>query len=719
MDRNAATSELLAFDVLQAARRRKLQILVPILLLGIACLAVAFYLPNVYRSEALVRAEPMTTAHDFVDATGASHTRHVLNVHEQLRRVSEIVTSPEVLSRINSEFNILPDAASPLTDRDLAKLREFVVVRIDDVHELDHGEPRFVPVRIGFEGHDRERVVRIANRLVDLFISKAAEERERRVENVEGFIEAELHPIRKKLEAQTSAIRSYKARAATALPEQASTNLRLLETLQTEYMKKNEAIGDDQARRAAVVEELNELRKQGALERVESTIEKSPAEKRLDELRIAYKEMQARYSPHHPQRRLVEKEIGDLEKATPPQRQDRRDHSPFYLRYLQLRSELETLDRRAGSYQRDQQQLLRQMESYRSRVESAPVHESALADLMRDYTATQVQYQEMLEKQQAAGLAKSFEKMSKEVVFRVVDPARSPLAPIRPKRARIILLGILAGIGLGIALGIFSEQMDSSFQSIDDFQRASNIAVSAVIPPIDGKRTTKAPVASSVVMLANPASIAAEQYRVLAMALQDCLPSQVIMVTSSAGAEGKTITAINLAIAAAGTKNRRVLLVDGDLRRPRVHEYLEVTVKDGMGFGDVLARPGVDIRTFLHQAYGISVLQGSRRAADSIALLSSPNTSEVFAILRNQFDLIVLDSPPVLPMADSLVLAGLADGVLMVVRTGRTPRELFQRAVQTLNSSTIRGVVLNDVDHEHSRYAYAYKYYQKHYAAQR
>ncbi len=721
MNATGASTEMLAFSVLEAARRRKFRILIPTLLLGLGFSVYAYRLPDVYRSDALLRAEPMATAHDFVDATGTSHANHVLNVDEQFHSIEQIVRSEPVLSQVNREFGLYPQRNGAVSDRDLADMRSKVTIKMDGGDELRHNEPRFVSFRIGFEGRDREQVVKIANRLVELFIASASETRERRVQEVAGFIDAELGPLKGKLNAQLEKIRTYKEGAVNSLPEQSATNLRLLETLQTQYMQKNDAIANDGARRAAIIDELNELEKHGALETTEPKFEPSPAEKRLDELRIQYGEMQTRYSADHPELRRLKKEISDLAQALPKPAEKRRgDRSPFYSRYLQLKGELESLEQRAKSYRREQEQLAAQMQSYRTRVESAPAHESAIAELMRDYTTLQTQYQEMLEKRQNAHLAERFEKMSREVVFSVVDPARLPLKPFSPQRERLVLLGIFGGLALGVALALFAEHMDTAFGSLDDFQRSSDLPVVATIPTITRAQARRSKPGAPLVTMDDPRSVVAEQYRVLAAKVQagGTRPPKVIAVMSSAGGEGKTLTAVNLALALAASAAGRVALVDSDLRRPRIHQYLGIDGGGSGGFGELLADASKAIRPYVRTYKDIWVIPGSARPLDAVSLLSSPLARDIFASLKEEFDYVVVDSPPILPIADSLLIAGLTDEVLVIVRARRTPRELFEQAIETLGAANLVGVVLNDVDYQCSRYAYAYRYYQKNYLAQ-
>jgi capsular exopolysaccharide synthesis family protein len=716
--------EIFIYSALESVRRHKYLLLVPTLIFAAAAVFYSFRLAPVYRSEALLRAEPMVSVLDFVDVTGASHDRHVLNIDESFRNIRETILSEEVLTTVIKEFKLYSLVNGRVPESALQEMKERVLIRIDESDQLRNNEPRLLPFRIGFEGSDRKQIMDVANRLAYLFIRKASDARELRVQGIVGFIQAEMSPIKKKLDAQSEEIKRYKQEAPNSLPEQATSNLRLLEGFQTQYLAKTENISKDEARRAAIVEELNELEKQGALETVMPVEEKSEIEKKLDDLRVQYSQMQARYAPDHPEMKRVKKEIAEVEQLIPQQgAKSRMEHSAFYLRHVQLKSELKELDHRVQSYKTEQQDLAGQMKVYRSRVESAPLRESELTIMARDHTATQVQFQEMLEKQQNARLAEHFEKLSSEIVFRVVEPARLSSQPVSPQRLRIILFGILAGLGFGIVLVFFGEQMDSSFGGVDDYQRACDIPILATIPPIVRQSTKGAGsngllADSRIVMLRDPESVPAEQYQILAMKLQaqNGLHSHAVAITSSAGGEGKTLTAINLAVALSRSADNKVLLIDADLRRPRVHELLGLKPRPEKGFADLLSDPGNgDLDGYIRKVGELSIIPGAVRCRNPLSLLTSQRSREVLQMLRTKFQYIILDTPAVLPVADSIILSGLADEVFLVLCARKTPRELFQYAVENLDAANIRGVVLTNVDFQHSRYADAYRYYRKNY----
>jgi Mrp family chromosome partitioning ATPase len=145
-----------------------------------------------------------------------------------------------------------------------------------------------------------------------------------------------------------------------------------------------------------------------------------------------------------------------------------------------------------------------------------------------------------------------------------------------------------------------------------------------------------------------------------------------------------------------------------------VHERLGL--ENGPGFSDLLALPDSDAGSFVSKVGNLYVMPGGTQLSDPAGLFSLRRTKQLLAHLKKEYQLIVLDSPPIVPIADSHALAGLADGVIVVVRARQTRRELLQRAIESLGATNILGVVLNDVEYGDTRYAYAYRYYQRHYA---
>jgi Mrp family chromosome partitioning ATPase len=139
-----------------------------------------------------------------------------------------------------------------------------------------------------------------------------------------------------------------------------------------------------------------------------------------------------------------------------------------------------------------------------------------------------------------------------------------------------------------------------------------------------------------------------------------------------------------------------------------------INVSGIKGFHDLLRNPDDGLEKYVHKVKGeVYVIPGVIPASNPVAALSSPKTRAVFERLRQEFAMVIVDAPPTLPIADSLILSGLSDKVVFVVRARRTPRELFHHAVESFDVANVMGAVLNDVDYHRSRYAYAYEYYKK------
>jgi capsular exopolysaccharide synthesis family protein len=381
-------------------------------------------------------------------------------------------------------------------------------------------------------------------------------------------------------------------------------------------------------------------------------------------------------------------------------------------------------------------------------VQATPTHEIAISELSRGYEATKARYNTLLAKQQEMRLASGLERVNQSMSFKVVEPASLPPGPSSPRRSRLMLMGLLAGLGLGFLTALGLEQMNSTIATVRDLQSYTDLPVLAALPnltpngkgpgsielgtgkesafplvPMAGNSAHPTLLSSStlranrMVALTDPESIASEQYRMLSLKVRRQLAahdSPILLVTGFAGGEGKTVTATNVSLSIAGTLPGRVLLIDSDLRKPRVHEYLGIPQSEG--FSDLLRSPESDRAEYLWKLKDLYVMPGGTSLTNPVALLTSKNAAAVLQRLRGEFDFIVIDTPPVLPVVDSHILAGLADGIILVVRARYTRREAIALGLESFQAANLFGAVINDVDPHGSGYASAYQYYNQHYA---
>jgi len=346
--------------------------------------------------------------------------------------------------------------------------------------------------------------------------------------------------------------------------------------------------------------------------------------------------------------------------------------------------------------------------------------------LKREAEANKALYDGLLTKLKEAGISAGLRSSN----IRVVDPAMVPAYPSRPAKSRNILLSFLVGLVGGIGLALLREYMDNTIKSPDDIETLARLPSLAVVPAFsefngDRSRVKLLKGASSnghdkrIELVAQhlPKSQISEAFRALRTALllsQADHPPQVILVTSALPREGKTTAAANLAVTLAQLGDR-TLLIDADLRKPGVGRLLNLGSGKYAGLSSYLAGvSSLDLVTIQHPAIpNLSAIPTGPLPPNPADLLSSHSLTDAIAELRAKFKFIVIDSPPILAATDAVILSVKTDGVLLVVRSGETPKEAFVRTRDLLLSVKCRllGVVLNAVDSSAPDYYYSYRYY--------
>ena len=345
--------------------------------------------------------------------------------------------------------------------------------------------------------------------------------------------------------------------------------------------------------------------------------------------------------------------------------------------------------------------------------------------LKREAEANKTLYDGMLTKLKEANIAGALKSSN----IRVVDPAMIPSSPTRPAKARNIALSFIVGLIGGIGLALLREYLDNTVKTPDDIETLSRLPSLAVVPAFsesngNGRRGLLKGVSSNgydkrIELVAQhfPKSQMSEAFRALRTALllsQADHPPQVILVTSALPREGKTTAAANLAVTFAQLGDR-TLLVDADLRKPGVGRLLNMTDGKYAGLSSYLAGvSSLDLVTVPHTSIpNLAAIPTGPLPPNPADLLSSHKLADAIAELRTKFKFIVIDSPPIMAATDAVILSVQADGVLLVVRSGETPKEAFTRTRDLLVSVKCRmlGVVLNAVDSSAPDYYYSYRYY--------
>lgn len=296
----------------------------------------------------------------------------------------------------------------------------------------------------------------------------------------------------------------------------------------------------------------------------------------------------------------------------------------------------------------------------------------------------------------------------------VVVSAHVPATPVSPRPVRNAAMALVFGLSFALAIAFLVEHLDNSIEDETDLQHASRgHPILARIPRLDRRRSRRV----GVVSLSDPTSPAAESYFGLRTAVEFLnlgSPVRSVQITSSDSAEGKTSTAVNLAVALARA-GKRVVLVCCDLRRPRLHEFFGLD--NSTGLTSVLlgqtALPAAIQR--VPEQPGLSILASGPLPPNPSELLGSNRMAEVLQALESDSDVVLLDTPPVLPVTDATVVSSRVDATIVVVAVGETDRRALSRAMDLLQQvgAPLVGMVFNGVKSvDPYRASYSYNSYR-------
>jgi polysaccharide biosynthesis transport protein len=307
----------------------------------------------------------------------------------------------------------------------------------------------------------------------------------------------------------------------------------------------------------------------------------------------------------------------------------------------------------------------------------------------------------------------------------LVDEARPTSIPTNPNWRLYPAIALAAGLFLGIAAAFMRENLDESIVTPDQVQKTGLMPVLSDIPLIRSEDLQRGkqgeglpqgvdPLEQSL-LLTKPNAPAAEAYRALRTAIQLSIvdnPLHVLLITSPLGGDGKTTISYNLAVAFA-QHGRKVLLLDADMRKPSVHTLFRASKNEGLSevlTGSVPFSRAIRPHDYLKNLF---LLPSGITPPNPAELLDSRRFDTLLEEAKSQFDLVVIDSPPVLMVTDPVILSTRADGTIVVLRSQKTTRPVLKRAVEVLGHSPGRklGFVINGMDTKSVEYYYSYGYY--------
>jgi succinoglycan biosynthesis transport protein ExoP len=408
-------------------------------------------------------------------------------------------------------------------------------------------------------------------------------------------------------------------------------------------------------------------------------------------------ELSKKYGRKHPQMVALESELGELRKRKI--QESRRVVSSLKNQFRLAKAKEASLKEAFAQQKR----------------ESLEMNKKAIqfGVLQRQAESSRHMYELLIKRFKETSLAEEMKTGN----IRIIDAAEVPQEPVKPKKKLLLVLALFFGLSLGVGFAFVLEHLDNTIKVPDEVKTLLKIPYLGPVPRFKSDSGLKGRKANGLIAYHEPKSTASESFRGIRTGIlyssADKIP-QVVLVTSSGPYEGKTTCASNLAVVM-GQAGSKVLLIDCDMRRPRIHN--EFQLPRSVGFSSLLVGSNdADKAIFQSKVDNLDVIPAGPIPPNPSEIIGSERMIRVLNEFRESYDRIIIDSPPITAVTDSVVLSNLVDGVVLVIRAGETPRPIVKNGISQLKSvdSHILGAVLNAVDtskHNTNYYQYYYYYY--------
>lgn len=614
------------------------------------------------------------------------------------------------------------------------KLRPSSALPTDDASETNHYEPyvemlqaqlsvkqlsdtRIIEVR--FKHQDPEVAEKINNMVAETFVVSNLERKTETSNTAGDFLQKRIADLQSEIRhgeeqlnnyAKSHQILSLDASQNTVVDRLAGLNKQLLEA-------ENDRKTAESAYRAALAPGASEAQAEAATNSGPNAA--AVTEAKLAELKQKRAQLLLEYTEKYPEVKDLDQQIAMLTR----QAGELRTHSATV-----VKTNLETRYRQALQKEQSLQQAFdKQRGETLSQNEAAVNYRIIQQEIETNKTLLDGLLQRAKENDVVlAGTPNN---------IHIVDHASLPKAPVAPKRRQTILLAGMFSLILGVALARYLDHMDDSVKNSDDVENFLRLPALAVIPSlgsvarrrllsaIPGTQGKNGHSAGSELLLNSPAhSPLAEAYRQLRTSVLLSAAGgapRTLLVTSSQPGEGKTTTAVNMAMILAKT-GAKVLVIDGDMRRPRLHSIFDLDNSSGLSslLASKMSEKEMMAAIRHHESSGLYVLPSGRVPPNPAELLASGQLRVLMKVLEDSFDNVVIDSPPVASFTDGVLLSSVADGVLLVVHGGSASRHIVRRSKQLLTDvgAKIFGVVLNNVSVSRHDYYYNRSYESYYYS---
>jgi succinoglycan biosynthesis transport protein ExoP len=574
--------------------------------------------------------------------------------------------------------------------------------RLDKVEALAH-DVSIVPIRLSrlvdirVEHPDKSVATRIANTLAKTFIEQNLEQKVNASFQAVTWLKTQVSDARNKVEESEKHLLEYRRENNEVSLEEGENIVRqALLQAQTELGKVRAESALAQETAAEIDRLINNGEASETIPAIAQNLTVQRIKQEIDIERANLATLTNRYREKWPTVIASRAKIGELEG--------------------QLASEcdkqLQSIRNQAVILKKNEEKLLKLVEAEELKQLQLNSHKIAYDTIKRDAENNKAIHSNVLIRLKETELMSRMNSNN----MRVVDEASEPLRPVKPRVVLTILAGLVGGLMVSLALAFFVNYLDDSIKSQDDVETHLRLPFLGYIPNIK----TNSVVERDLQAHLHPQSNAAEGFRTIRATIALTHKPEkfrVLSVTSTIPSEGKSLVASNLAIVHAQT-GLKTLLVDADLRRPSVHKAYQL--HSPVGLSAFLSKEVNRFEDLVHhtEVPNLDVVCCGAVPTTPSELIGSPRMAEFLQLMREKYDRVVLDCPPISAVSDPLIISAMSDGVVYVTKFNKIRREHGRRSVQRIQDAGIHilGVVVNDIDFEgRDSYYYSYYYYQNRY----
>lgn len=689
---NSEETKLPISQYLWIIKRHRWRILGFVMACMIAAAIISARLTPIYESTAIVDIDRQIPS----GVVGEDAARSASNDADQfLATQIKIVESDSVLRPVEQRFQLrkLEGQASVLSARGEEApvlLKQLRVTRPPNTYLLE----------INYRSADPQMAADAANSIAQSYLERSYEIRVRGSAALADFMERQMDELKLKMERSGKALAAFERELNVINPEEKTNILsaRLLQ-LNTEFINAQA----DRLRQEAAFQSVKEDSLEAALATPQGDSLRKLVEHR-GEMLEHFAEIKAHYGINHPEYRKMQAQLSELEDAIAAARHD-------------ITARVESSYRES---QRREEMVGQALNGAKQEFDNVNSHSFDYQALKREAEADKNLYQELVRKIKEAGINAGFQSNS----VRIADAARPALKPVFPNIPLNVLLASLFSLLAGVGGAVLADVLDKTVRDPEQVSRTLHAEVIGSLPLMKNERGALASIQgrkAGVAVEEQEVSGFGESVRTLRNSI--LLANferryRSLLVTSASPGEGKTTTAANLAVAHA-EQGLRTLLIDGDLRRPSVHRNFNLPSVVGLSNALLGELNWKEALLHLEGLPELDILPAgppSRRASD----LVGRGLTEVLEEAASEYDLVILDAPPLLGFAEPLQMATAVDGVVVVAKAGQTSRKAVASVLATLNRlrAKVVGIVLNEVHKELSDSYYYYGYYRSYYKPQ-